>query len=83
MIKSINLLFFPVLFFTQTHRFIYEYQFKTDFTATEFHKENVALDINDEEVKFYLYFQITNDSLNKIPGQRNMMWDDDIPTLKR
>lgn len=83
MIKTIILLFCPLLFFTQTHRFIYEYQFKADSTATDFHKENVALDINADEVKFYPYFQIQNDSLNRIPGQSNMMWDDDIPTLKR
>ena len=37
----------------QTHRFIYEYQFKADSTAEKPAKQNMALDINPEEVKFY------------------------------
>lgn len=77
------LLFLSIYFPAQTHRFIYEYQFKADSTVADYHKENMALDINPDEVKFYPYFQIKNDSLNKIPGQSNYMWDDDIPTLKR
>ena len=67
----------------QTHRFIYEYQFKSDSLAKEFRKENMVLDINPTEVKFYPYFQAENDSINKIRNYSNSSWDDEVPTLKR
>jgi GLPGLI family protein len=81
--KYLLLLLFPFLSSAQTHRFIYEYQFKTDSLAKDFTKENMVLDINPDEVKFYPYFQIKNDSLNKITENRNIMWDDQLPSLKR
>ena len=81
--KYLILLLFPFFISAQTHRFIYEYQFKSDSLAKEFTKENMVLDINSDEVKFYPYFQVTNDSINKIRNNRNMMWDDQLPTLKR
>jgi len=60
----------------QTHRFIYEYQFKEDSASSQPRKQNMALDINPDEVKFYSYDYVLTDSLNKVRGQNSMMWDD-------
>lgn len=76
MIKTIILLFFPVLFFTQTHRFIYEYQFKSDSTYSNFEKANMVLDLNPKDVKFYDYAYAENDSLNKLRNSNNKMWNE-------
>ena len=81
--KYIIFLVFPFLFSAQTHRFIYEYQFKRDSLAKEFTKENMILDINPDEVKFYPYFFAENDSINKTTNNRNSSWDDVLPVLKR
>ena len=81
--KLFLLLIFPLFFSAQTHRFIYEYQFKSDSLAKEFTKENMILDLNPEEVKFYPYAYAVNDSLNKFNGGNNYMWDDALPALKR
>ena len=77
------LLFFSIISNAQTHRFIYEYQFKGDSLAKEFTKENMILDINPDEVKFYPYFFAENDSINKTTNNRNSSWDDALPVLKR
>ena len=77
------LLFFSIISNAQTHRFIYEYQFKSDSLAKEFTKENMILDINPDEVKFYPYFFAENDSINKTTNNRNSSWDDALPVLKR
>lgn len=81
-------LYFLIILFSisvdaQTHRFIYEYQFQNDSLADKSRKENMVLDIDPKEVKFYPYFQAENDSLNKVRGYTNTNWDDDLPTLKR
>lgn len=81
--KYLILLLFPFLFSAQTHRFIYEYQFKSDSLAEDFTKENMILDINPDEVKFYPYFQAENDSINKVRNYSNSSWDESLPTLKR
>lgn len=65
----------------QTHRFVYEYKFKPDSTATEYRTVNMALDINPNDVKFYHYGNIINDSLNK-KGGRNYNWNG-TPAVKR
>ena len=67
----------------QTHRFIYEYQFKADSTAEKPAKQNMALDINPEEVKFYNYQYVIVDSLNKTRGESSMMWDEETPAVFR
>ena len=77
------LLFFSILSNAQTHRFVYEYKFKSDSLAKEFTKENMILDINPDEVKFYPYFFAENDSINKTTNNRNSSWDDLLPVLKR
>ena len=81
--KYILLLLFPFLISAQTHRFIYEYQFKSDSLAKELTKENMILDINPTEVKFYPYFFAENDSINKLRNYNNFSWDDVLPVLKR
>lgn len=74
---------FGFLLQAQTHRFIYNVEFKRDSTASEYLEANMALDINPENVKFYNYQIVQIDSLNKVRGQMTMMWDDDIPVIVR
>lgn len=81
--KKFLFLLFPLLFSAQTHRFIYEYQFKSDSLSENFRKENMVLDINPEEVKFYLYDYAENDSINKVRNYQNSLWDDSVPALSR
>lgn len=50
---------------SQTHRFIYELQWKMDSTDTDYQKYNMILDINSKEVKFYGRNLLVADSLNK------------------
>lgn len=77
------LLFFAVVVNAQTHRFIYEMKFKPDSTKADYHTENMVLDVNPKEVKFYPYAYAENDSLNKTRDYHNIMWDDALPALKR
>ncbi|QOW11441.1 GLPGLI family protein [Kaistella flava (ex Peng et al. 2021)] len=81
--KYLILFLFPFLLSAQTHRFIYEYQFKSDSLAKELIKENMILDINPEDVKFYPYFFAENDSINKLKNNNNSSWDDALPVLTR
>lgn len=80
--KLFPLLLFPLMFSAQTHRFIYEYQMKPDSTATSMRTNNMILDINPDDVKFYEYAYAENDSLNKVRNYRNTIWND-TPALKR
>ncbi len=66
----------------QTHRFIYEYEFKTDSAAAEKRKASMVLDVNPDDVKFYNYDFVVTDSINKTRGQNNITWDD-TPALTR
>lgn len=66
----------------QTHRFIYEYQFKTDAAAEKFEQAHMVLDINPEDVKFFDYAYAENDSLNKMREYKNHIWND-TPALVR
>lgn len=81
--KYFLLLLFPFFISAQTHRFIYEYQFKSDSLAKELTKENMILDINPDEVKFYPYFFAENDSINKLKNNNNSSWDDLLPVITR
>lgn len=49
----------------QTHRFIYELQYKMDSTEAGYEKANMILDIAPKEVKFYGRDLAIRDSLNK------------------
>lgn len=75
------LIFFTVLSKSQTHRFIYEYKFKPDSTSANYKNVNMTLDVNREDIKFYNYLNIPNDSINK-NGGRNYSWNG-TPALKR
>jgi GLPGLI family protein len=66
----------------QTHRFIYEYEYKTDSTSSEPRKTNMVLDVNPEDVKFYNYDFVKTDSTNITKGGNRMIWDD-APVLTR
>lgn len=67
----------------QTHRFIYEVHYKSDSLSQDLRKENMNLDVNPDEVKFYPSVYAETDSLNKIRGNRSIMWDDELPALVR
>jgi len=81
--KYLLLLLFPFFISAQTHRFIYEYQFKSDSLAKELTKENMILAINPDEIKFYPYFFAENDSINKLKNNNNSSWDDLLPVITR
>ncbi|KQS95157.1 GLPGLI family protein [Chryseobacterium sp. Leaf394] len=77
------LLFLGTLISAQTHRFVYEFQFKEDSTSSSTRKEPMVLDINPSETKFYPYAYVETDSLNKKnPDNHNLMWDD-LPSVVR
>lgn len=74
--KLFLFLLFSILGNAQTHRFIYEFKFKEDSTTQNFRKENMVLDVNPTDVKFYSYGYVENDSINKVRNFKNVMWDD-------
>lgn len=76
------MLMFSLSCTAQTHRFIYEYHFKTDSTSAEKRKVSMVLDVNPEDVKFYNYDFVVTDSINKTRGENNVIWDD-TPALTR
>jgi GLPGLI family protein len=82
--KTILLLvmMFSLSLYAQTHRFIYEYQFKMDSTSAESRKSSMVLDVNPNDVKFYNYDFVVTDSTNKTKGQNSIIWDD-TPALTR
>lgn len=67
----------------QTHRFIYQYQFKMDSTSAEARKSSMVLDVNPEDVKFYNYDFVVADSTNKTKGQNNIIWDDTPVVIRK
>ncbi|WP_431608985.1 GLPGLI family protein [Chryseobacterium sp. 'Rf worker isolate 10'] len=67
----------------QTHRFIYELQYKMDSTETTYEKLNMILDITPKEVKFYGRNLITTDSLNKKFGMNTSHADMSGQVVKR
>lgn len=81
--KYFILFLFPFLLSAQTHRFIYEYQYKSDSLAPEFQKDNMILDINPDDVKFYPYIYAERDSLNKVQNTRSFIWEEGLPALRR
>lgn len=80
------ILIFALLFCSvnaQTYRFIYEFKFKQSPKQTEFKKENMTLDINPDNVKFYNYHYVTIDSTNITKGQNSQLWDTSTPVIVR
>ncbi|WP_312075258.1 hypothetical protein [Chryseobacterium sp.] len=67
-------LFLGTFISAQTHRFVYEFQFKEDATSSNSRKEPMVLDVNQDDVKFYPYIYVETDSLNKKnTGNKNLM----------
>ncbi|EFK35428.1 GLPGLI family protein [Chryseobacterium gleum] len=67
----------------QTHRFIYELQYKMDSTETGYEKVNMILDITPKEVKFYGKDLAIRDSLNKKFGMNFSYTDMTGQVVKR
>ncbi|WP_277111738.1 GLPGLI family protein [Chryseobacterium taklimakanense] len=80
--KILIFLFFAALVNAQTNRFIYEMKFKPDSTKTEYRIDNMVLDINPEEVKFYPYAVIEMDSLSKT-GHPRTGFETQLPYIIR
>lgn len=59
--------------FSHTHHFIYEFSFKQNSRQTEFKKENMTLDINPENVKFYNYHYFKIDATTITKGQDSQL----------
>lgn len=68
---------------SQTHRFIYELQYKMDSTEATYEKLNMILDITPKEVKFYGRNLMTTDSLNKKFGMNTSHTDMSGQVVKR
>lgn len=77
------MILFSLTFAAQTHRFVYEYQFKTDSTSTEKRNVNMVLDINPQDIKFYNYEYVKIDSLNKIRSEKNSIWEDTPAVIRK
>lgn len=77
------ILFYCISNNAQTHRFVYEFQYKSDSLAVEFSKDNMILDINPEDVKFYPHVYAEKDSINKIQKTRSFIWEEGLPALSR
>jgi GLPGLI family protein len=82
-ISTLMALLILALVQAQTHRFIYELQYKMDSTDTAYEKLNMILDITPKEVKFYGRNLITTDSLNKKFGTNNSHTDMSGQVVKR
>lgn len=81
--KKLILILFPLCLSAQTHRFVYQFQYKSDSLANSFAKDNMILDINPDDVRFYPYYYAETDSLNMIRGQNVNVWDDHLPAIVR
>lgn len=68
---------------SQTHRFIYELQYKMDSTEAGYEKVNMILDITPKEVKFYGKDLAIRDSLNKKFGMNFSYTDMTGQVVKR
>lgn len=67
----------------QTHRFIYELQFKMDSTSKNFEKINVVLDVNPTDVKYYEYAYLEADSINNANHNYEYQYGGHFESIKR
>lgn len=84
--KLSTFLFFliPMMGFAQTNRFIYELKYKSDSLQNDYETQEMVLDINPKEVKFYEYGFVKSDSLMKVPGHAHDQYTSQAgQTLKR
>ncbi|WP_185214536.1 GLPGLI family protein, partial [Sphingobacterium mizutaii] len=77
------LLIIGIFIKSQTHRYIYELQFKYDSTEADRAKVNMVLDITPKEVKFYGEDLLVTDSINKKMGSQNIYFDMSGQIVKR
>lgn len=82
-ILTITAVLLMVVLQAQTHRFIYELQYKMDSTEAGYEKLNMILDITPKEVKFYGKDLATTDSLNKKFGMNSSYTDMTGQVVKR
>lgn len=82
-IFTITAILLIVFLKAQTHRFIYELQYKMDSTEAGYEKLNMFLDITPKEVKFYGRDLATTDSLNKKFGMNSSYTDMTGQVVKR
>ncbi|WP_160136897.1 GLPGLI family protein [Chryseobacterium sp. c4a] len=82
-ILTITAILLMVFLKSQTHRFIYELQYKMDSTEAGHEKLNMILDISPKEVKFYGKDLATTDSLNKKFGMNSSYTDMTGQVVKR
>lgn len=75
--------FWAVFIPSQTHRFVYQLQYKMDSTESGYEKLNMVLDIGPKEVKFYGQNLLVTDSLNKKFGMNNSHTDMSGQVVKR
>ncbi|SHM41805.1 GLPGLI family protein [Chryseobacterium contaminans] len=82
-ILTITAILLIVFIQAQTHRFIYELQYKMDSTEAGYQKVNMILDITPKEVKFYGRDLAITDSLNKKFGMNSSYTDMTGQVVKR
>ncbi|BAP30791.1 uncharacterized protein CHSO_1754 [Chryseobacterium sp. StRB126] len=82
-ILTITAILLMVVLQAQTHRFMYELQYKMDSTETGYEKLNMILDITPKEVKFYEKGLSNTDSLNKKFGMNSSYTDMTGQVVKR
>lgn len=80
---TISCLLIISLVSSQTHRYIYELQYKMDSTEAGYEKVNMILDVTPKEVKFYGKDLATTDSLNKKFGMNSSYTDMTGQVVKR
>ncbi|QIY90432.1 GLPGLI family protein [Chryseobacterium gallinarum] len=80
---TLSALFITIIMQSQTHRFIYQLQYKMDSTETGHEKLNMILDIGPREVKFYGQDLAIRDSLNKKFGMNASYTDMTGQVVKR
>ncbi|MDY3338618.1 GLPGLI family protein [Riemerella anatipestifer] len=83
--KSIQfvLLFVSFVAFSQTTRFIYDFKYKTDSTATSYQSESMILELNNDEIQFYEQKAIRIDSLNALNNNGSSSYTFEFAKIKR
>lgn len=67
----------------QTHRYIYELQYKPGPTEENYRKQFMVLDINPNDVKYYDYKFLEKDSLNRLHHAQDKTWTSQIPVSRK
>ncbi len=79
-----TLLFFSVILTkSQTHRYIYELQYRPSTTDTNYKKQFMVLDINPDDIKYYDYKFLEKDSLNQLHSSQDKTWTTQIPITRK